>query len=82
MPQSIHLSVSPGPPRQRHGQATTAVQTADPSAHGLRSAMIGGAHNVSPRYNLLNMSFGIKRPLCLCTLEKTYRSKFFYHVDW
>jgi len=37
---------------QRLGQATRAVRTADPSAHGHRSAAIGGRHIVSPCDNL------------------------------
>ena len=37
----------------RLGQATRAVRTADPYAHGRRSAAICGRHIVSPRDNLL-----------------------------
>ena len=38
---------------QRLGQATRAVSTADTSAHGCRSAAMGGCHIVSSRDNLL-----------------------------
>ena len=62
MPRSVRPSVCPsvGPTwrlgqlgAQHLGQATAAVRTADPSAHGRRSAAIGGEHIVSPRDNLL-----------------------------
>jgi len=33
--------------RSAYSQATTAARTADPSAHGRRSAAIGGGHIVS-----------------------------------
>jgi len=57
---SVCLSVPPGLgaqclgqlDAQRLGQATSAVRTADPSAHGRRSSAIGGGHIVSPRDNL------------------------------
>ena len=39
---SVRLSVPPGLGAQRLCQATRAVRTADPSAHGRRSAAIGG----------------------------------------
>ena len=41
-PRSVRPSVSPTWAMQRLGQATRAVRTADPSAHGRRSAAIGG----------------------------------------
>jgi len=59
MPQSVRpsvrLSVPPGLGAQRlrqlgtqHlDQATRAVRTVDPSAHGLRSAAIGGAYRLA-----------------------------------
>jgi len=40
-------------PMQHVGQAARAVQTADPSVHGRRSAAIGGGQIISPRHNLL-----------------------------
>ena len=42
---SVRLSVPPGPGQlgaESLGEATRAVRTADPSAHGRRSAAIGG----------------------------------------
>ena len=39
---SVRLYVQPGLGAQRLCQATRAVRTADPSAHGRRSAAIGG----------------------------------------
>jgi len=53
----VRLSVPPGLGAQRLGQlgaqlldqATRAVRTADLSAHGHRSAAMGGGHIVSPR---------------------------------
>ena len=60
----VRLSVPPGLGAQRLGQlgaqlldqATRAVRTADLSAHGRRSAAMGGGHIVSPRNNLLNFT--------------------------
>jgi len=42
---------------QRRGQASRAVWTADPSAHGRRSTTIGGGHIVSPCDNLFLFIF-------------------------
>jgi len=54
---------------QRLGQATRAVRTADPSAHGRRSAAIGGGHIVSSARLLVKLSFKVSgRPCLKCRL--------------
>ena len=45
----VRLSVPPALGARRLGQTTRTVRTADPSAHGRRSAAIGGAHRLVAR---------------------------------
>ena len=57
---------------QRLGPATRAVRTADPSAHGRRSAAIGGRHIVSPRDNLFFVYLHHVYDLPSCTVNCTH----------